>query len=368
MSTYKIAVIGGDGIGPEVIAEGLKVLDAASKKHGFKLETTEFDFGGSRYLKTEETLSDAEIEILKGFDAIYLGAVGHPDVRPGILEKEILLKLRFDLDLYINLRPVKLYKNVKTLIKDHNHESVDYYVVRENTGGLYTGEGEFQNKNSKDEVAVQKMIYSYRQVERCIRYTFKRADSLHRDHPWRGLSGQEKKNGFIGKVTLCGKTNVLTYVYDLWERTFNEVARDYPNIITDYVHVDAMCMSMIESPQRFNWVVTGNMFGDIITDLAAVTQVGLGVAPSGNINPDPKKVSMFEPVHGSAPQFTGKNMANPIAAIATVHMMLAYLNENKAAENLESAIQKTITSMKSMLIGKMGYSTTEIGDMVVSNL
>jgi len=366
MSEYKIAVIGGDGIGPEVVAEGIKVLMAASKAHGFKIKCKEFNYGAKRFLKTGKALSDEEVQRLKQFDAIYLGAVGHPDVKPGVLEKEILLKLRFDLDLYINLRPVKLYEGVETLIKNKGPEQIDYCVVRENTGGLYTGEGDFENKGTKDEVAVQKMIYSRAQVERCLRYAFEAVRHRHSKGPWKGLSDEQKKNGFIGKVTLCGKTNVLTYVYDLWERALHETSRDYPEILTDYVHVDAMCMYMIESPERFDVIVTGNMFGDIITDLAAVTQGGIGVAPSGNINPT--SVSMFEPVHGSAPQFAGKGVVNPIAAIATAAMMLDHLGEGDAAKNIEVAMQRTIKSMKSMLVGEMGHSTSEIGDMVVKEL
>ncbi len=363
MNTYKIAVIPGDGIGREVIDEGLKVLAASSQKHQFKIETTEFPFGGERYLKTGEILSDEEVNTLKNFDAIYLGGIGHPDVKPGILEKGILLKLRFDLDLYINLRPVKLYENVETPIKNKTTKHIDYIVVRENTGGLYTGVGEFQNKGEANEVAIQSMVYSREQVERCLRYAFECTQKRHKDQPWAGLSEEEKSKGYIGKLTLCGKTNVLTYVFDLWDRIFHEVAKDYPNIAPDYVHVDACCIYMIESPERYDVIVTGNMFGDIITDLAAVTQGGMGVAPSGNINP--KGVSMFEPVHGTAPAFAGKNVINPIAAIITAQMMLTHLGETQAANDIEVGIKETIKKMKSMLVGEMGYSTNEIGDMVL---
>lgn len=366
MKNYNIAVIPGDGIGPEVINEGLKTLRAAADKFGFNLETTNFNFGGERYLKTQEVLSDAEVEKLKEFDAIYLGAVGHPDVKPGILEKGLLLKLRFDLDQYINLRPVKLYENVETPLKGKTPEDIDYVVFRENTGGLYTGIGEFQNKDTENEVAIQSMVYSRLQVERCVRFAFEALIKEHTNNPWRGLSDVEKAAGKIAKLTLCGKTNVLTYAFDLWDRVFNQVAKDYPQVVTDYVHVDAACIYMIESPQRYNGIVTCNMFGDIITDLAAVTQGGMGVAPSGNINPD--GVSMFEPVHGSAPQFTGKNVINPIAAIATASMMLNYLEEPEAALAIENAMRETIKKMKSMLVGQMGMTTTEVGDSVVSLL
>jgi len=366
MKNYKIAVIPGDGIGPEVVREGLKILKAVSLKYNFKVEAVTFDFGGEHYLKTGEVLPDAAMEELKQFDAIYLGAVGHPDVKPGILEKGILLKLRFDFEQYINLRPVKLYENVASPIKDKKPEDIEYTVVRENTGGLYVGEGEFIDKDTVNEVAVQKMIYSRKQVDRCLRYAFELIKLNHTGNAWRGLTQEERDQGFIGKLTLCGKTNVLTYAYDLWDRAFQEMAKEYPNIKTDYVHVDAVCIYMIESPERFNVIVTGNMFGDIITDLAAVTQGGMGVAPSGNINPN--GTSMFEPVHGSAPQFTGKNVINPVAAIATLSMMLDYLGEKDAAKNVEAAMRETIKKMNSMLAGQMGYSTTEIGDMIVEAL
>jgi 3-isopropylmalate dehydrogenase len=364
MNTYKIAIIPGDGIGPEVIHEGLKVLQAVSQKHDFTLETQTFPFGGKRYLDTKEVLSDDEVEQLKNFDAIYLGAVGHPDVKPGVLEKGLLLKLRFDLDQYINLRPVKLYENVAIPLKDKKPEDIDYLVFRENTGGLYTGIGEFQNKGTDQEVAVQSMVYTRAQVERCIKFAFESLVKRHIDQPWRGLSDEEREKGKIAKLTLCGKTNVLTYTFDLWERTFHEVATCYPQIVTDYVHVDAACIYMVENPQRYNGIVTCNMFGDIITDLAAVTQGGMGVAPSGNINP--QGVSMFEPVHGSAPQFTGKNVINPIASIATASMMLDHLGETAAAQDIEEAMRETIKTMDSMLVGQMGLSTSEVGDTVTA--
>ncbi|MFC1510636.1 3-isopropylmalate dehydrogenase [Candidatus Omnitrophota bacterium] len=362
MNKYNIAVVGGDGIGPEVIAEGLKVIDKASKKFNFEFNTTDFNFGGERYLKTGEILSDDEVNELRKFDAIYLGGIGHPDVKPGILEKGILLKLRFDLDQYINLRPVKLFENVETPLKGKTPADIDYVVVRENTGGLYTGVGEFINKGTANETAIQSMVYTRGQVERCVRYAFELLTKKHKNDPWVGLNDEERAQGYVGKLTLCGKTNVLTYAFDLWDRVFNEVATEYPSIMTDYCHVDAICIYMIESPQRFNGIVTCNMFGDIITDLAAVTQGGMGVAPSGNINPN--GVSMFEPVHGTAPSFTGQNVINPMACILTAQMMLNYLGEVEAAAAIERASREVIKKMESMLVGKMGYSTTEIGDMV----
>ncbi|MFP4473008.1 MAG: 3-isopropylmalate dehydrogenase [Candidatus Omnitrophota bacterium] len=366
MKSYKIAVIPGDGIGPEVVREGLKVLEAVQKRFGFKVETADFDFGGERYLRTGETLPDNAVEELKGFDAIYLGGIGHPDVKPGILERGILLKLRFDLDQYINLRPVKLYENVATPLKDRCPEDIDYLVVRENTAGLYKGIGEFQQKDTEDEVAVQQMVYSYHEVDRCVRYAFEQTLQRHKKTPWAGLNDDERSRGCVGKVTLCGKTNVLTYVFDLWQRVFDQVAKEYPTVITDYVHVDASCIFIVESPQRFDTIVTCNMFGDIITDLAAVTQGGMGVAPSGNINPD--GVSMFEPVHGTAPQFAGQGVINPVAAIATLVMMLEYLGEQEAAVAVEASLRKTILKMNSMLVGKMGMTTSEVGDLVTAGI
>ncbi|KKS43776.1 MAG: 3-isopropylmalate dehydrogenase [candidate division CPR1 bacterium GW2011_GWA2_42_17] len=366
MKNYNLAVIPGDGIGPEVIQEGLKVLDAACAKHNFKINKTTFDFGGKRYLKTKQTLTDSDINELKKFDAIYLGAIGHPDVKPGILERGVLLKLRFDLDLYINLRPVKLYENVETPLRNKKPSDIDYVVIRENTGGLYTGVGEVKEKGTPREVAVQHMIYSRHQVERALRYAFEYTQKRHAQTPFKGLSKEDLDQKYIGKLTLCGKTNVLTYVFDLWERTFHELAKTYTNIKIDYVHVDAMCIYMIEAPERFDTIVTENMFGDIITDLAATTQGGMGIAPSGNINPE--SVSMFEPVHGTAPQFAGKNIINPIACILSAQMMLNYLGEQKAAANIESSVKQVLKKMKSMTAGQMGYSTKEVGDMVVKHL
>lgn len=366
MKNYKLAIVPGDGIGPEVVREGLKVLDAVSAKYSFKTERKVFDFGGERYIKTGQVLSDEELNDLRNYDAIYLGAVGHPDVKPGILERGILLKLRFGLEQYINLRPVRLYENVPTPIKNKGPEHIDYVVVRENTGDVYTGEGEIKNKGTADEVATQVMVYTRKQVERCLKYAFEYVVKRHANSPWKGLSEEDKKAGYIGKLTLCGKNNVLTNVFDLWDRVMKELSAQYPQVKCDYFHVDAMCIFLIEAPERFDVITTTNMFGDIITDLAAVTQGGMGVAPSGNINPN--SVSMFEPVHGSAPQFTGKGVINPLAAILTVKLMLEHLKEEKAAEAIDKAVQSVMLKMKSMLVGQMGYSTSQIGDMVVEAL
>ncbi len=348
---YKIAVISGDGTGPEVIREGLKVLEAVTKICDFRCETVTYDFGGEKYLKTGEILPDSAISEFKQMDAIYLGAVGHPEVKPGILEQGLLLKIRFALDQYINLRPVKLYSGVWTPLKDKTPDDIDFVVVRENTEGLYCGIGEFVNKGEKDEVAIQQMRNTRRGVERCIRYAFEYTTKRNRDN----------------KLTLCGKTNVLTFCFDLWQRVFDEVSREYPQISTDYAHVDAICMWMIKNPEWFDVIVTSNMFGDIITDLGAMIQGGMGIAAGGNINPG--GISMFEPIGGSAPKYTGKNVINPLAAISALQMMLTHLEEDKAADLIEKAIIKvTSEKLKSLAAGKMGYTTCEVGDLVVEFL
>ena len=357
--TYKIAVLPGDGTGGEVVAEGKKVLDAAAGRFGFKLDYTEFDFGGERYLKTGEVLPASAVDDLKAFDSIYLGAIGHPDVKPGILEKGILLKLRFELDQYINLRPVKLYPGVETPLKDKGPRHVDYVVVRENSGGIYTGTGGISMKGTASEVAVQSMVYNRFQVERCLRYAFDYA----RRH---GKKAQGR--GDENTLGLVGKTNVLTYVFDLWERAFHEIGEtDYADVRRDYYHVDAACMWMVKSPEWFDVLVTSNMFGDIITDLGAITQGGMGIAAGGNINPE--GVSMFEPIGGSAPKYTGMGVINPLAAISAGAMMLDTLGESEAAEAVENAVmQVTGTKIKSLAAGRMGYSTSEVGDLTAEAL
>jgi 3-isopropylmalate dehydrogenase len=356
---YKIAVIPGDGTGPEVTVEAVKVLKGAGEKFNFKVELTEFDFGGERYKKTGETLPDNAVEELRKFDTILLGAIGHPDVAPGILEKGILLKARFELDQYINLRPVKLFPGVETPLKGKGPEDIDYVVVRENTGGLYTGTGGFSMKGTPNEIAVQSAVYNRFQVDRCLKYAFEYAKKYG------------KKARGIGKentLALCGKTNVLTYVYDLWERAFNEMGQaQYPDIRRDYYHVDATCMWMIKNPEWFDVIVTGNMFGDIITDLGAITQGGMGIAAGGNINPE--GVSMFEPIGGSAPKYTGKGVINPLAAICAMQMMLETLGEDKAAKKVDDAVKfVTANKLKSLQAGKMGYSTSEVGDLVAEKV
>ena len=367
---YKLAVLPGDGTGPEVVAEGMKVLEAASKKFGFGYTAQYFDWGGERYLKTGEVLPEDAPETLKKFDAVFLGAIGHPKVKPGILEKGILLKLRFDLDQYINLRPVKLYPGVETPLANKKPEDIDYVVVRENTGGIYTGIGGITMKGTKQEVAVQSEVYNYYQVERCIRYAFEFARARHsRENPWRGLSSEDIAAGKIAQLTLCGKTNVLTFVFDLWERVFHEVAKEFPDVKTAYCHVDATTMWMVKNPEWFDVIVTNNIFGDIITDLGAMTQGGMGIAAGGNLNPTPGGVSMFEPIGGSAPKYTGLNVINPLAAICAAAMMLDFLGEKAAAKAIEKSVAYvTANKMKSMAAGRMGYSTTEVGQLVIDNL
>ena len=349
--TYRVAVIPGDGTGPEVIAEGRKVLEAAATRDGFRLEWRTYDVGGERYLKTGDILPEQVLNELREADAIYLGAIGHPDVKPGILEQGILLKLRFALDQYINLRPVKLYPGVWTPLKDKTPEHIDFVVVRENTEGLYAGVGGFLRKGTAEEVALQTSVNTRRGVERCIRFAFE----------------YTRKRAKAKKLTLCGKTNVLTYAHDLWQRVFNDVAAEYGDIQTDYTHVDACCMWMVKNPEWFDVIVTDNMFGDIITDLGAMIQGGMGIAAGGNLNP--QGVSMFEPIGGSAPKYTGQNLINPLAAICAGGMMLEYLGETKAARAVEQAVMHvTGTKLKSLAAGKMGYSTSEVGDLVVKVL
>jgi 3-isopropylmalate dehydrogenase len=353
--TLKLAVIPGDGTGPEVTAEALKVLGAVSKLEGFGFETTMFDWGGERYLRTGETLPAGAVAELRRFDAIYLGAVGHPDVKPGILEKGLLLELRFQLDQYINLRPVKLYPGVETPLAGTGPKDIDFVVVRENTEDMYAGVGGWLKKNTPDEVATQTAVYTRKGCERCIRWAFEFT---------------RRRNNPKGKrLTLVAKTNVLTYGHDLWWRAWQDIAKEYPDVEPDYNHVDACCMWMVKNPEHYDVIVTTNMFGDIITDLGAMIQGGLGVAAGGNINPDPGGVSMYEPMGGSAPKYTGQNVINPIAAIGAMSMLLEHSGQPAAAARVMKAIQVvTGTKMKSQSAGKMGYGTREVGDLVCENL
>ncbi|MEO5357302.1 MAG: 3-isopropylmalate dehydrogenase [Nitrospirae bacterium YQR-1] len=349
--SYDIGVIAGDGTGPEVIRESVKVLKAAAARFGFGVNFTEYDFGGTRYLRTGEVLPDSAVDELRRHKTILLGAIGHPDVKPGILEKGILLRLRFELDMYINLRPVKLFPGVECPLKDKTPADIDFVVIRENTEGLYAGAGGFFKKGTPDEVAVQESINTRKGVERCIRYAFEYC----------------KKRNAGNKLTLCGKTNVLTYAFDLWERVFYEVAEQYPGIKADYAHVDAITMWFVKNPEWFDVIVTDNMFGDIITDLGAMIQGGMGIAAGGNINPG--GTSMFEPIGGSAPKYTGANIINPLAAICAGGLLLDYLGETEAGKAIEQVVMEvTGKRLKSLAAGHMGHSTSEVGDMVADGV
>jgi 3-isopropylmalate dehydrogenase len=345
--TYRVGVIAGDGTGPEVVREALKVLDAVRRSERFDVELVEFDLGGERYLRTGDTLPDDELDRLRGMDAILLGAVGHPDVRPGILERDLLLRLRFELDQYVNLRPVIRYPGVQTLVPSHSEDDVNLVVVRENSEGLYSGAGGFHRKGTEHEVAVQESINTRHGVERIVRYAFDVA-----------MRPDRRK-----KLTLVHKTNVLTYAGDLYQRVVNEVATEYPDVTTDYAHVDACCIYFLDQPSRFDVIVTDNMFGDIITDLGAMIQGGMGIAAGGNINPE--GVSMFEPIGGTAPDHVGKATINPLAAIGAVRLLLAQLGEAGAANHVDEGIRFATSKMSSMRAGEMGFSTSEVGDLVV---
>jgi 3-isopropylmalate dehydrogenase len=347
--SYRIAVLPGDGTGPEVVREGLKVLDAAQRKGGFRLDLEHYDLGGDRYLSTGDILPDSVLEELRGFDAIYLGAIGHPEVAPGILEKNLLLRLRFELDQYINLRPVQLYEGVETPLRDKGPEDIDFVVIRENTEGLYSGMGGFQYKGTPQEVSTQIHVTTRFGAERAIRYAFDLTRKRNKDK----------------QLHLVGKTNVLTFVHDTWWRAFNEVGEaDYPDIRREYAHVDATCMWFVKNPEWFDVIVVENMFGDIITDLGAMIQGGMGIAAGGNINP--AGVSMFEPIGGSAPKYTGQNVICPLAAIEAGRMMLEHLGETDAANNVQRAVKAALAGgkIKSLSAGRMGMSTSEVGDYV----
>jgi 3-isopropylmalate dehydrogenase len=342
---HRVGVIPGDGTGPEVVREGLKVLGAV----GVSVELVEFDLGGERYLRTGEVLPDEELARLREMDVVLLGAVGDPRIKPGILERELLLRIRFELDQYVNLRPVIRYPGVKTLVPSHGEDDVDFVVVRENSEGLYTGAGGFHRRGTAYEVAVQESINTRHGVERIVRYAFALAEERRR------------------KLTLVHKTNVLTFAGDLYQRVVDEVgAADFPDVERDYVHVDAACIYFLDQPSRFDVIVTDNMFGDIITDLGAMIQGGMGIAAGGNINPD--GVSMFEPIGGTAPDHAGKATINPLAAIGAVQMLLSELGEGESARRVDAGIRFACSKLHSMRAGEMGYSTSEVGDLVVEGI
>ena len=359
-----IGVIAGDGVGPEVVREGLAVLEAAASRVGWRYELVHFELGGERYLKTGEVLPDRTLDDLRRCDALYLGAVGHPGVPPGVLEKGILLRLRFDFQQYVNLRPVRLYRGVETPIKGKGPDDIDLVVVRENNEDLYVGAGGFTRKGTSEEVAIQTSINTRAGVERCLRYAFElaRRRARERGKPFRGLSEADRQEGLTGLVTLVAKTNVLTFAHDLWMRTFTEVAREYPEIKSDYQHVDACCMRLVVAPERFDVIATTNMFGDIITDLGAVLQGGMGLAASGNLNPERTAPSMFEPVHGSAPDIAGQGIANPVAAVLSAAMLLDHLNVSEAAECVRRAVAKVLAAGTPKTPDLGGKATTaEVG-------
>ncbi len=365
----RIAVIGGDGIGPEVIDEALRVLDAAAARHNVSYKTTRLDYGSARYLATGKVIDDAEVEDLRSnYDAILLGAVGHPDVKPGVLEKGLLLKLRFALDQYINLRPVKLYPGVTSPLRDKTPEHINFDVIRENTEDLYCGNGGIARIHTANEVSTQEMLATRFGVERCVRYAFE-------------FSRRKKQAGQgRGQLTLVHKTNVLTYCGDTWFRTFNEVGdKDYPDIERNYHHVDACCMYMATRPEIYDTIVVPNMFGDIITDLGAAIAGGMGVAASGNLNPDGVGngggPSMFEPVHGSAPDIAGQNKANPIAAILSVAMLLRETGRIQgdgaaiaAGDDVEAAVRKVCPQFTGQSMDRLNKATGDVTKLVLEAL
>ncbi|MEQ8847966.1 3-isopropylmalate dehydrogenase [Botrimarina sp.] len=358
----KIAVIAGDGIGPEVVGASLEVLEAAASASGLEYQTTDFPFSAAHFLETGHVLSDDDVATLRGYDAILLGAVGglpnDPRLAGGVIEKGILLKLRFELDQYINLRPVQLYPGIQTPLAGKTAEDIDFVCVRENTEDLYCGVGGFVRKGTPQEIASQTMIATRFGVERCLRYAFDLATTRERRH-----------------LTLVHKTNVLTYAGETWNRAFNEVAEDYPGVETAYHHVDACCMYMVTKPEAYDVIVVPNMFGDIITDLGAAIAGGMGIASSGNLNPDGAAPGMFEPVHGSAPDIAGQKVANPIATIDSLGLLLretGRIKENKAAvqagERVGAAVRATTPKFAGKSLDRSGYATDEVGKMVIDAL
>ena len=346
MANYKIAVLGGDGIGPEVAREGIKVLRAAAEVYGFSVELSNYPYSTDHYLKTGEKFPDRARDEMRQHDAIFLGAIGDPRVEVGMLERAIIMGLRFGLDLYVNLRPIKLYDERLCPIKGKKPEDVDFVVVRENSEDAYAGVGGILKKGTPNEVAIQEMIYTRAGVERVIRYSFELC----------------RKRNKKKRLTLVDKANAVR-AQDIWTRVFAEVAQEYPDIETDHGYVDATCMWFLKSPEHYDTIVTTNLFGDIITDLGAAIQGGMGIAASGNINPG--NVSMFEPIHGSAPKYAGQNKANPIAAIAAAAMMLDYLGEKEAGTAIDNAVQHLLVSGRVKNLRAGTHGTDEIGDWAV---
>ncbi len=341
-SNIKLAVIPGDGIGTEVVAEGLKVLSAVAAQAGITIDTNEYDLGARRYNATGETLPDSVVAELKEHDAILLGAIGDPSVKPGILERGVLLPLRFKLDHHVNLRPVKLYEGVTSPIAGKGSKEIDFVVCREGTEGPYVGAGGYLRKDTEHEVATEVSLNTRFGAERIIRDAFERATKRR------------------GKVTLVHKTNVLVFAGDMWQRAFDDVAAEYPNIETDYCHVDAASMFFLTQPERFDVVVTDNLFGDILTDIGAAIAGGIGLAASGNIDPSRRNPSMFEPVHGSAPDIAGQGLADPTATVMSVFMMLDHLGFSDAAAKVERAVATDLASRSG------NRSTSQIGDALAA--
>ncbi len=348
--THRIAVIPGDGIGPEVVREALRVLDRVAAQEGFRVEPTPFPFGAEHYLRTKEIFPDSAYDEVSRHDAILLGAIGDPRIEVGLLEFGIIARLRFGLDLFVNLRPVKLYAEHLCPLKDKGPADVDFVVVRENTEDAYAGMRGFFKKGTPDEIATQEILFTRKGVERVIRYAFDLA----------------RARGKAKKLTMIDKANAIRAM-DLWTRTFAEVGAEYPDIAREHNYIDAACMYVVKNPEWFDTVVTSNMFGDIFTDLAAMIQGGMGVAASGNIHPG--RVSLFEPIHGSAPKYAGRNVANPIATIAAVQMMLDYLGESRAAARIENAIAALLRSKRLPSLGtESGFGTNQVGDLVLEEL
>lgn len=360
MITYRIGVIPGDGIGPEVAAEGVKVLAASAELEGFQTELVEYEYSSEHYLKTGELVPDSVIEEWRGLDAVLLGAIGHPDVEPGLVERSVILGLRFGLDLYVNLRPIKLFSEHLCPLKDKGPDDIDFVVVRENTEGLYAQIGGHLKKGTPDEIALVNGVYTWKGCERACRYAFELARKRGKEREAEGISDRPPR------VTLVDKANAIR-PHDLWARAYEYVARDFPEIETDHAYVDACCMWMVKNPEWFDVIVTTNLFGDIITDLGAMLQGGMGIAASGNIHPG--RTSMFEPVHGSAPKYTGQNVACPLGAISAVSMMLDFLGVVSGAQRIERAVGDLLQSGDvPSADARSGIGTSEMGDMVVSRL
>jgi len=371
---YNIALIPGDGIGAEIIREGRKVIETAASKFGIEIKWHEYPFGAEHYLKTGELMPDSALKEIEDMSAIYLGAVGDPRVKPGILEKEILLKTRFYFDQYINLRPIKLFNGVPTPLRDKKPEDINFYVVRENTEDFYIGTGgRFKGKENKDNLEVIRKLF---QTKITVNFKLEKEEELAYQIGLISRPGTErvikyafelaKKKG-MNRVSSVDKANVLSNIYGLWRDVFNTVSSQYPGIETEFTFVDAITMWFVKKPEWFKVVVTPNMFGDIITDLGAMIQGGLGIAAGGNINPE--GISMFEPIHGSAPKYKNKSIANPVATILAGAMMLDCLGETKVAQSIESAVEKVLSdgSVRSYDLGGKS-STSEVGDAITKNL